>query len=124
MRIELATMTVVDGVARPATQTTRTVFRILRQACPMNTERGLRCNAGGAIQVTLNDVQPNRYVIVADIGGLISDSIAGQDATLLTRVCEPTSVESMCVDALRGLGFAPGGKVGRAHLFFFAQARK
>ncbi len=124
LRIELATVVAGDGAAPLTSQATRTVFRILRRACPPNTDSGAQCGADGAIQVTLNDVQPNRHVVIAEIGGLISESIVGQDASSRTRVCEPTSVDSTCVEALQRLGFAGGGKIGRAHLFFFAQTRR
>ncbi|MFN0301640.1 MAG: MbnP family protein [Burkholderiales bacterium] len=124
LRIELATVVAGEGTAPPTSQAARTVFRIPRLACPPTTGSGVQCGADGAIQVALNDVQPNRHVIIAEVGGLISESILGEDASSRTRECEPTSVDSTCVEALRRLGFADGGKVGRAHLFFFAQARR
>lgn len=121
-RIELATAVAGEGAAPPTGQAARIVFRILRHACLPDADSGAQCSADGAIQVTLNDVQPNRHVIVAEVGGLISESVLGQDSA--TPVCEPTSVDSTCVEALQRLGFASGGKTGRPHLFFFAQARR
>ncbi len=124
MRIELATTAAGEGAVQPSSQAARIVLRIPRQACAPNADSGVQCGADGSIQVTLNDVQPNRHVIVAEIGGLIAESVEGQDASSGTRVCEPTSIDSTCVEALQRLGFASGGAAGRAHLFFFAQARR
>ena len=107
MRIDLATEPPLQNPAVASAGAVRIALRL-----------------GSPIQVSLQDFQPERHAIVADVGSLASRVLVGQEASSGARVCEPASDDSMCHDALRGLGFAVGNDAARARVFFLVEGRR
>lgn len=120
LSIELASAGTPEHLARQNPDVTRIVLHMSRSVCVA----GAPCAAVDQVQVTLSDFQPERHVIVAEMGGLAAKALVGGDPSLPTLTCDPGATDVMCLEVLQNLGFAIGTQTGRPQLFFTVQGRK